>query len=144
MAYALKPICCTFVEVVARDTARLRVKVSVGFAAREGSRVHRMSPGALSKVNTRELLPAEDGAFSLPISSLPPSRLYLSVYLWNINFAFRTAYVREKPEMRPRRRYFGDNSRGGCFRSCCELTLGNESCCTGMISPNSTRGILLE
>lgn len=69
MAYALKPICCTLVEVVARDTARLRVKVSVGFAVREGSRVHRMSPGALSKVNTRELLAAEEGAFSL--STLP-------------------------------------------------------------------------
>jgi len=33
-----------------------------GFAAREGSRVHRMSPGALSKVNTWELLPAEEEA----------------------------------------------------------------------------------
>lgn len=33
MAYTLKSICCMLVKVVARDTARLRVKVSVRFAA---------------------------------------------------------------------------------------------------------------
>lgn len=91
MAYALKPICCTLVEVVARDTARLRVKVSVGFAAREGSRVHRMSPGALSKVNTRELLAAEEGAFSL---STFLTTLSVGLFM-NHKFAFRTAYIRE-------------------------------------------------
>jgi len=35
MAYTLKPICCMLVEVVARDTARLRAKVSAGFATRD-------------------------------------------------------------------------------------------------------------
>lgn len=65
-------------EVVARDTARLRVKVSVGFAVREGSRVHRMSPGALSKVNTRELLAAKEGAFSL--STLPLNFICRFIY----------------------------------------------------------------
>jgi len=35
MVYTLKPICCMLVEVVARDTARLRAKVSAGFATRD-------------------------------------------------------------------------------------------------------------
>lgn len=43
MAYALKPICCMLVEVVARDMARLRVKVSVGFAAAFAGRISRAS-----------------------------------------------------------------------------------------------------
>lgn len=41
MAYVLKSICCMLVKVVARDTARLRVKVSVGFAGKRAGRISR-------------------------------------------------------------------------------------------------------
>lgn len=54
---------------------------------------------------------------------VPSSWLYLSVYLWSINSCFALRMYEKLPG-RGRRRYFGDNSRGGMFPKLLWVTLG--------------------
>lgn len=129
-AYTLKPICCTLTGegmVVARDTARLRVKVSLGFAARKISRVTRWSEAAARPHCTFESeYPRITGGWRRY------TRLYLLVNLWSIDshFACIRVYCRNAVKAGwtegegagdVRIVVFGDNSYGKCFRNCCEL-----------------------
>jgi len=107
------------VEVVARDTARLRVKVF-----RRGSpRGKDLACIGWAPVHSRKWIPGnycrlkKRRAF---FHSTSLSTLSVGLFM-KYKFAFRTAYV---PRCGRRRRHFGDNSRGGCFRSCCKLTPG--------------------
>lgn len=123
------------VKVVARDTARLRVKVSVGFAGKRAGRISRdprvaMHPREWILRNCWRLKEAHAYALS-PFSTLSTS-LFMKRKL-----AFRTAYVstREDPLL-----YSGDNSHGECSPKLWARA-GDENCCVGIISPDLTYDI---
>jgi len=115
MAYTLKPICCMLVEVVARDTARLRAKVSAGFATRD--RISRAPdvarctleseyPGITAGWRKRSIFICR---FTYEASH--EARIHLLHYVRTCEWRDREQ-KRERVKSRPRR-IFEDNSRGG-------------------------------